>query len=119
MTTTQPKPVFVYGTLCATPLLAWALTGNSSQVSTIKPLICPARVDGFARYCLHGRDYPAAVECEGSEIHGYLVNFRTSSQRKKLDDFEGEVYKAYPVQVHLLDDRGKPSGEAVLADMYV
>lgn len=65
MASKQPTPVFVYGTLYALPLLAEILTGDASQLSTIAPLIRPAKVNGVARYGLFGRDYPAAVECEG------------------------------------------------------
>lgn len=111
----------MYGTLCAIPLLAWALTGDSSQVSAVKPLIRPGKVEGFVRCSLHGRDYPAAIKSEAkdSELHGYLVTFRRASERRKLDDFEGDAYEAAPVVVRVLSESGKPSGEVVAADMYV
>lgn len=116
---THPKPVFIYGTLCAIPLLAWALTGDSSQVSVVSPLIRRAKVDGFARYRLSNRDYPAAVRCEGSKICGYLVTFSHQSQRRKLDDFEGAIYQEIPVQANIVDQCGRPTGETVEADMYL
>jgi gamma-glutamylcyclotransferase (GGCT)/AIG2-like uncharacterized protein YtfP len=115
----NPTPIFIYGTLCATPLLAWALTGDCRNVDLVTPLLRPAKVSGFARYGVRGRDFPAAVECPGSHISGYLVTCDTVSQRRKLDDFEGEVYKATPVRVQILGQDGDTTMEFIEADMYL
>ncbi|QLI70531.1 uncharacterized protein G6M90_00g074820 [Metarhizium brunneum] len=115
----QPTPLFVYGTLCAKELLAWAITGDSSNVHCVDSLIRPARVYGFARYRLQGRDYPAATIQKDSHIDGYLITFQNMSQRRKLDDFEGEIYKPVSTKVHILDQDGKTSGEELLADIYL
>ncbi|VUC31084.1 unnamed protein product [Clonostachys rosea] len=118
----DPIPLFVYGSLCAVPLLAWALTGDSSNTSAVEYLIRPARVYGFSRYALSGRDYPAAVDSQesNSTIDGYLINFETRSQRRKLDDFEGETYIASPVQAHILSVAGgRPTGEVVDGEIYL
>ncbi|EFY89708.1 hypothetical protein MAC_04361 [Metarhizium acridum CQMa 102] len=118
-TSTQPKPLFVYGTLCAKELLAWALTGDSSNVDYIVNLIRPARVYGFARYRSRGRDYPAATIHKDSYIDGYLVSFQSMSQRRKLDDFEGEIYKPVSTRTYILDENKERSGEEILADIYL
>ncbi|KAI0533597.1 AIG2-like protein [Xylaria digitata] len=34
----KPRPLFIYGTLRALPLLAWALTGDASNISARKKL---------------------------------------------------------------------------------
>ncbi|CAH0047338.1 unnamed protein product [Clonostachys solani] len=116
---TNLTPVFVYGTLCAVPLLAWALMGDASQTDAVKKLIRPARVEGFARYGIKSCDYPAAVKCEGSEIRGYLVTFSNSSQRKKLDDFEGETYSPTHLMAQILNPNGEASGQCVDAEIYL
>ncbi|KAH7238164.1 hypothetical protein BKA59DRAFT_495070 [Fusarium tricinctum] len=109
-----PRPLFVYGTLRALPLLAWALTGDATNTTAIAALARPAIVHGYARYAVLYRDYPAAVKKEdpGHEIDGFLLVLETKSQRKKLDDFEGEAYTPTPVLATLED------GSTVDADMY-
>ncbi|KAI2471367.1 hypothetical protein F4781DRAFT_122263 [Annulohypoxylon bovei var. microspora] len=120
MTTSKPRPVFLYGTLRAKSLLAWALTGDASDVSLASQLIQPAKVYGHARFALKYRDYPAAVKhAPSSSIDGYLFIPETTSQRKKLDDFEGEAYKPAPVDVIVFDSNGSPREETVGADMYL
>ncbi|KAK1970190.1 hypothetical protein LY78DRAFT_677863 [Colletotrichum sublineola] len=83
MTSKPPRPAFLYGTLCARPLLPWVLTGDAAQVEGIATLVCPAKAEGFVRYSLRSRGNPAA----------------------KLDDFEGEVYRVEAVQAASLDSK--------------
>lgn len=117
----EPRRLFIYGTLCAKPLLAWALTGDASNIDAISRLALPARVSGFARYAVKNCDYPAVVKHNDphSAVDGYLLHFETASQRKKLDNFEGELYKNTIVTARLLDNSGKEYGEAIEADMYL
>lgn len=117
--TAPPRPVFIYGTLCAKPLLAWVVTGNATQTDEITALICPAKVENIARYALHGRDYPAAIKEHASSIKGYLLQPQTLSQRRKLDDFEGEVYQVETVQVMRLGHDGETVESVVEADIYL
>ncbi|EEU33843.1 uncharacterized protein NECHADRAFT_55959 [Fusarium vanettenii 77-13-4] len=78
------------------------------------PLLHPAKVHGYARFALPSRDYPAVVKhTDASVVDGYLLLLQTTSQRKKLDDFEGGAYKVTPVTVELVD------GTTIDADMYV
>ncbi|OAQ65870.2 AIG2-like protein [Pochonia chlamydosporia 170] len=116
---TEPKPLFVYGTLCAKQLLAWALTGEQSNAADIEFMIRPARVFGSARYGVYGCDYPAVVPHNSSDVNGYLITFQNNSQRRKLDDFEGEAYKAVATKAHILDNNDQPCGEEVDADIYI
>ncbi|KAG9258053.1 uncharacterized protein F5Z01DRAFT_644984 [Emericellopsis atlantica] len=76
---TVPRPVFIYGTLCAKPLLAWALTGSAAHVDQITVLISPAKALNVARYSVHGCDYPAAIKKQGSYVTGYLLQPQTLS----------------------------------------
>jgi len=114
---TNSRPLFIYGTLCALPLLAWALTGEASLVDVVTKLLRKATVRGYKRCSLHHRDFPAAVEDENSSIDGYLLVPQTASQRRKLDDFEGEAYRVARVIV-LVENSGGPH-QTVEADMYV
>ncbi|KAF4976748.1 hypothetical protein FZEAL_6627 [Fusarium zealandicum] len=110
-----PRPLFIYGTLRALPLLAWALTGDPSNTSVVARLTRPAKVYGYARYSLKGFDYPAVIKHPdaSSSVDGYLLDLETVSQRKKLDDFEGETYKVTPALVEL------QVGSTVEADIYL
>jgi gamma-glutamylcyclotransferase (GGCT)/AIG2-like uncharacterized protein YtfP len=117
-----PKPLFIYGTLCAIPLLAWALTGDSENTALVAPLVRRARVKGFLRSSIRfgdrTADYPAVIPKEGSEVDGLLILLATPSQRQKLDDFEGDSYRAVSVSVDILDAHNSPC-EVIEADMYL
>lgn len=113
---TTLKPLFLCGTLQALPLLAWVLTGDKSNTDTVAPLLRPAKIFGYARYSIHRCDYPAIVKTghdPSSMVDGYLLTPETASQRKKLDDFEGETYRVTDVTAVLED------GERVHADIYL
>ncbi|KAM5537000.1 hypothetical protein V8D89_009329 [Ganoderma adspersum] len=130
----QPRPLFLYGTFQALPLLAWAMTGDPAKVDVVEPLVQPARIRGsqYARFALHGRDYPAVVKIDiehadasaSTRVHvvdGLLFRPQNRSQRKKMDDFEGETYQAVQVDVEVagtVDSEGVDS-EIVRADLYV
>jgi gamma-glutamylcyclotransferase (GGCT)/AIG2-like uncharacterized protein YtfP len=107
------RPLFVYGTLRALPLLAWALTGDATNTTAIAALARPATVHGYARYAVRYRDYSAAVKKEDQQVDGFLLVLETKLQRKKLDDFEAEAYTSTPVLATL------ENGSIVDADMYI
>ncbi|KAI1102343.1 AIG2-like protein [Jackrogersella minutella] len=120
MSASKPRPLFIYGTLCALPLLAWVLTGDASNISAVSRLIQPARIYGYGRFSLQNRDYPAVVKHEPhSSVDGYLLILETTSQRKRLDDFEGEAYEPIPVDVTVFDPDKKPRKETLEADIYL
>ncbi|KAK3349184.1 hypothetical protein B0T25DRAFT_609825 [Lasiosphaeria hispida] len=115
----EPHPLFIYGTLCALPLLAWAMTGEATKTDKIRPLLQKAIVHGYKQCSLHGRDYPATIKDTGSSVDGYLLAPRTNSQRRKLDDFKGEAYKPTRVTVTILSDNSEQTGNTIEADMYI
>ena len=134
----KPRPLFLYGALRALPLLAWAVTGDPAKVDVVKPLVQAARIRGteYARFALHGRDYPAVVKIEhvdaSAQVHvvdRLLFRPHNWAQRKKMDDFEAEAYQAVQVDVEvasartaIIDSDSKGVGsdmEIVRADMYV
>ncbi|KAI1751747.1 hypothetical protein F4782DRAFT_176923 [Xylaria castorea] len=47
MSESKPRPLFIYGTLHALPLLAWASTGDASNISAVSKLIQLATVYGY------------------------------------------------------------------------
>ncbi|KAI0097764.1 AIG2-like protein [Nemania sp. FL0031] len=115
-----PKPIFIYGTLRALPLLAWALTGDASNVSAVVKLVQPAKVSGYARYAVKHCDYPAVIKAEPrSSVDGYLVTLETTSQRIKLNNFEAGLYESTTVAVSVLSGEREISSTTVEADMYV
>lgn len=117
----RPRPVFIYGTLRAKPLLAWALTGDSSNTSQINHMLKSARVEKYKRFAVKHCDYPAVIASldEADFVDGYLLQTDTIFQRKKLDDFEGELYEITPIVVKIVGDNNQPTGETIEADMYL
>lgn len=112
-----PRPLFLYGTLRALPLLAWALTGDSARISDAIPLTLPATLTGFARFSVFGKDYPALVRhTESSIVDGLLLWPQTQSQRRKLDDFEGECYTITPIMA-IVDRNGEQ--DFIDAEVYM
>ncbi|KAI2627925.1 AIG2-like protein [Hypomontagnella submonticulosa] len=120
MSTSQIRPVFIYGRLRSLRALAWVLTGDDSSTAIVSRLIQPAKIYGFAQFCVeYCCDYPEIVEHEPhSSVDGYLLVPETASQRKKIEDFEGKSLKGRPVIVTVLDADGNPK-KAVHADMYL
>lgn len=66
-------------------------------------------------------DYPAVISSSnGSDfVDGYLLQAETPSQRRKLDDFEGEQYKVISVVVALVRHDDQDAEETITADMYL
>ena len=95
----QRLPIFVYGTLMATPLLAWVLTGSSANASSVLSKRKRAHISGFARHPVIGSDYPALVRAtESSIVDGHLVFPNDQAEWNKLDNFEGETYTRTTVE---------------------
>ncbi|KAI0841867.1 AIG2-like protein [Hypoxylon sp. FL0890] len=116
----KPKPVFVCGTLCALPLLAWVLTKDSSNVGSVSNLARPARLHGYAPFTLLHCHYPAVIKHNsGTCVDGYLLTLETAAQRKKLDHFLGGTSTVRPVTVMLIDGNGMATEETVEADLHV
>jgi hypothetical protein len=96
------------------------LTGDASNVAAISHLSHPARVSGFARFAVKHCDYPAIIKKNDQEsvVEGYLLLLESTSQRKRLDKFEGELYRPIAVEVRLLNAEGELQGELIEADVY-
>ena len=92
----EAQGIFVYGTLMAKSLLSCLLTGSSLSLRQ------PAIFKIYRRMPVKHGDYPAVIKGSTSDqVDGFLVIPASTSQWKKLDDFEGENYRRECVQVYL------------------
>jgi len=81
-------------------------TYGTLQVEAIIELIvgrplrgAAARLEGYARYRVAGRVYPAIVEALGSEVSGVLYSDLEAAELDRLDLYEGELYERREVSV--------------------
>lgn len=96
----KPQGIFVYGTLMAEALLSWLLTGSSENQSAILSLRQPVILKTYRRVPVKHGDYPAIIKGSTSDqVDGFLVIPASASQRKKMNDFEGKIYRRECVQV--------------------
>lgn len=97
-------PIFVYGTLMAAPLLAWAIKGDSSKAGDVLSQRKPGTITGFERRRVHRRDYPALIRSNDTRtVDGYVIFPTSPSEWKKLDNYEGSSYERTPVVVDMAD----------------
>jgi len=59
----------------------------------------PARLDGYARFRVRGRVYPAIVEAAGAEVSGVLYPGLEAAELDRLDFYEGDLYERREVSV--------------------
>ncbi|KAG2070779.1 hypothetical protein BDR04DRAFT_1099529 [Suillus decipiens] len=104
-TPTNPvAPIFVYGTLMAAPLLAWAIKGDSSKADDVLSQRKPGTITGFERRRVHRRDYPALIRGNDTcTVDGYVIFPASLSEWRKLDNYEGSSYERTPVVVDMVD----------------
>jgi gamma-glutamylcyclotransferase (GGCT)/AIG2-like uncharacterized protein YtfP len=77
--------IFAYGTL-QVPEVMRAVTGDVFPSQ-------PARLHGYARYCIRNRAYPGLRREAGSFIDGVLYENVSSRALKNLDAFEDDFYR--------------------------
>ncbi|RPA76986.1 hypothetical protein BJ508DRAFT_213237 [Ascobolus immersus RN42] len=113
--TQTPIPIFTYGTLMAPSFLAWLLTGTALNAPTIQQRQIPAVLTGYKRVYVHGGDYPALIPSHNAAdtVKGFLVYLQSEDELRKMDNFEGEVYRRVMVEIVRED------GERVEAWAYV
>jgi gamma-glutamylcyclotransferase (GGCT)/AIG2-like uncharacterized protein YtfP len=59
----------------------------------------PARLEGYARFRVSGRVYPAIVQAAGSEVCGVLYAGLEAAELARLDAYEGDLYERREVSV--------------------
>ncbi|RPA82237.1 hypothetical protein BJ508DRAFT_361397 [Ascobolus immersus RN42] len=94
--------VFVYGTLQLPEVLAWVSTGSYLNHPDFKDRYTKATLTGYKRVSVEGADYPACIVGEPTDkIDGHVIYPKYSSEWKKLDLFEGKLYKRIEVEVEI------------------
>jgi len=83
--------LFTYGTLQNAEVIA-QVVGRSWPSS-------PALLEGYARYRVNDKPYPAIVEAPGAQVHGSLYSGVTQRELERLDDYEGELYERCSLRV--------------------
>ena len=96
---------FAYGTLIV-PSVMQAVCGTSYQFTA-------ASLDGYTRFALKGKSYPAIVKDADSMVDGILYLDIDNEALKRLDYFEGKEYQRVVVQPAL------ESGKKVEAFTYL
>jgi hypothetical protein len=92
-------PLFVYGTLRDTDLLA-AVLGRPLRAAAMHD----ARAPGFRAVHYPGRIYPALIRAPGAAAPGLLLTDLSAFERDLLDAYEGEEYRRAPIAAVLADE---------------
>jgi gamma-glutamylcyclotransferase (GGCT)/AIG2-like uncharacterized protein YtfP len=87
--------VYAYGTLQVPAIIA--------QIVGREVVGCPARLSGYARWCIEGRLYPAIVEAPASEVDGIVYPGLDTAELERLDTYEGELYERRELPVRVGD----------------
>ncbi|KAI0518882.1 hypothetical protein KFK09_006319 [Dendrobium nobile] len=91
--------VFVYGSLLADEVV--------NALLKRMPPCSPAILNGYHRYGIKGRVYPAILPVESKKVIGRVIKGVTDAELHVLDAFEDEEYKRSTVEVFLNDDSGE------------
>ncbi|KAF4358985.1 hypothetical protein CsatB_008655 [Cannabis sativa] len=91
--------VFVYGSLMADDVVRLLL--NRVPLSSI------ALLNGFHRYSIKGRVYPAILPVENKKVSGMVLKGITEPELYILDAFEDDEYERQTVEVSLEDSSEK------------
>ena len=78
-------PLFVYGTLLSARV-------RNLVIGRALPAI-PARLSGYRRVTLSGRDYPGLVPAPQAAVEGRLVEGLGIADLARLDRYEGDEYR--------------------------
>ncbi|PQQ03002.1 AIG2-like protein D [Prunus yedoensis var. nudiflora] len=96
--------VFVYGSLMAEDVCR-VLLNRVPQSS-------PAILNGYHRYSIKGRVYPAILPVENDKVTGKLLLGITDPELHILDEFEDVEYERSTVEVSLVDSSDNLSVQA-------
>lgn len=77
--------LYVYGTL-QVPAIFQQIVGRALRA-------VPATLEGYARYRVQARVYPAIVEQAGGRVEGLVYGGLSSAELERLDLYEGDLYE--------------------------
>jgi gamma-glutamylcyclotransferase (GGCT)/AIG2-like uncharacterized protein YtfP len=100
--------LFCYGTL-QVPAVMQAVTGRVHKR-------IPARLPGYARFCVKDADYPGIVPSKTHETNGILYDDISAPELAILDRFEGDLYTRTMVKVVLEDSTSTDAWTYVIAE---
>ncbi|XP_024460314.1 AIG2-like protein D isoform X3 [Populus trichocarpa] len=95
----QVHNVFVYGSLLADDVVR-ALLSRIPQSS-------PAILNGYHRFSIKGRVYPAILPVENKKVSGKVLHGITDPELYILDEYEDVEYERVTVDVSLMDNSNK------------
>lgn len=94
------RPIFLYGTLMFSRLLAEVLTGDEKQTMTVERRRMPVTLHGYSRHAIVDANFPAIIKGKSADrVEGFLYFHRSINDEKKLDDFESDSYRREEVEV--------------------
>ncbi|EXJ60469.1 hypothetical protein A1O7_04622 [Cladophialophora yegresii CBS 114405] len=94
------------GTLMAPGVLHRVIHGTHTPEKWQQDLITvrPAMLQHYRRHKVRHADYPAIIPHKGSRVRGSLVTGLNEQDLRRLDIFEGSMYKRDVVKVQVLKD---------------
>src|SRR3954470_393084 len=96
--------LFAYGTLQLPEILEAVVAGRWQGT--------PALLQGYARYRLRGKPYPAIVPEPGGNVAGLVYPGVGAAELEQLDRYEGDLYERHTLGV-------RAGGAALRALTYV
>ncbi|GJR45920.1 AIG2-like protein D [Tanacetum coccineum] len=106
MEMTSANTVFVYGSLLSDDVVRVLLNRI--------PRTAPAILNGYHRFSIKGRVYPAIIPVENKKVTGRVLSGLSAMELDILDTYEAEEYDKRTVDVSLLD-----TSEVIQAYAYV
>lgn len=84
----------------ASPLLAWLITGTSSASRIVDERRVRGYLPGYSCRAVLGADFPAVIKCdEDSAVEGFIFHPRNGDDARRIDVFEGDLYRKENVTV--------------------
>src|SRR5271169_6439507 len=96
----RPQRLFLYGTLMASPFLAWLITGDSTQWKLVEERRVRGVLHGYSRRAVLDAYYPAIIKGdENDKVEGFIFYPRNADECRYMDEFEGDLYRKERVTV--------------------
>lgn len=94
------RPIFLYGALMFSKLLAVLLTGDWNNEGWVRARQLPATIKGYSRRVVLKTGVPAVIKGSPEDVvQGYLFYPRHFKDIERIGDFETESYSREVVEV--------------------